>query len=174
MIVSRRELPNADKMDVVDSVKPEAALGSEQVEFDEGRVNTTGAGPAASAEELVRRAYQAFSERDLDTLRKIAGPEVEIHTVTGMLAGRAEPYRGYEGIAEYLDDVAKLWDEIELMPSDFHQLSDDRLVVFGRVRARRELAVIDAPTAWLWEFEEGRVRSARVFGDPQAAREALG
>ena len=60
------------------------------------------------------------------------------------------------------------------MPGNFHPLSDSRLVVFGRVRARRELAVIDAPNAWLWEVGEGRIRSARVFGDPQAARELLG
>jgi ketosteroid isomerase-like protein len=127
-----------------------------------------------SAEELVRQAYKAFSKRDLEALVKIADPAIEIHTVTGMVAGRDEPYRGHDGIQEYLSDVGELWDEIELMPSDFHPLSDTRLVVFGRVRARRELAVIDAPNAWLWEVGEGRIRSARVFGDPQRARELLG
>ena len=127
-----------------------------------------------SPEALVRRAYRAFSERDLDALMKIADPRIEIHTVTGMIAGRDEPYRGHQGLMEYLRDVAELWDEIELLPGDFHELSDSRLVVFGRVRARRELAVIDAPNAWLWEVAEGRIRSARVFGDPQNARELLG
>ncbi len=126
------------------------------------------------AEQLVTRAYQAFSERDLEALREIADPTIEIHTVTGMLAGRDEPYRGYEGVAEYMRDVSETWDEIELTAADFHPLSETRLIVFGRVRARRDLAVIDAPSAWLWEVGEGRIRSARVFGDPQAARELLG
>ena len=126
------------------------------------------------AEELVRQAYLAFSKRDLDALREIADPRIEIHTVTGMVAGRSEPYRGHDGLVEYLRDVGELWDEIELLPTDFHELSDSRLVVFGRVRARRELAVIDPPNAWLWEVGEGRIRSARVFGDPQGARELLG
>ena len=130
--------------------------------------------PEETPEELVRRAYKAFSERDLEALLRIADPRIEIHTVTGMVAGRDEPYRGHPGVKEYLRDVAELWDEIELMPGDFHSLSDSRLVVFGRVRARRELAVIDAPNAWLWEVGEGRIRSARVFGDPQSARELLG
>jgi ketosteroid isomerase-like protein len=129
---------------------------------------------SAKAEELVRQAYQAFSKRDLDALREIADPRIEIHTVTGMIAGRSEPYRGHDGLVEYLRDVGETWDEIELLPTDFHELSDSRLVVFGRVRARRELAVIDAPNAWLWEVGEGRIRSARVFGDPQSARELLG
>jgi len=129
---------------------------------------------SAKAEELVRQAYQAFSKRDLDALREIADPRIEIHTVTGMIAGRSEPYRGHDGLVEYLRDVGETWDEIELLPTDFHELSDSRLVVFGRVRARRELAVIDAPNAWMWEVGEGRIRSARVFGDPQSARELLG
>jgi ketosteroid isomerase-like protein len=129
---------------------------------------------SAKAEELVRQAYQAFSKRDLDALREIADPRIEIHTVTGTIAGRSEPYRGHDGLVEYLRDVGETWDEIELLPTDFHELSDSRLVVFGRVRARRELAVIDAPNAWLWEVGEGRIRSARVFGDPQGARELLG
>jgi ketosteroid isomerase-like protein len=127
-----------------------------------------------TAEELVRQAYQAFSERDLEALMEIADPRIEIHTVTGMLAGREEPYRGKQGVMEYLGDVSETWDEIELTATEFHELSDTRLVVFGRVRARRELAVIDAPNAWLWEVGEGRIRSARVFGDPQVARELLG
>jgi ketosteroid isomerase-like protein len=128
---------------------------------------------ALKAEELVRRAYEAFSKRDIDTLIEIADPTIEIHTVTGMIAGRSDPYQGEQGIKEYLDDVAETWDEIELLPTEFHELSDSRLVVFGRVRARRELAVIDAPNAWLWEVGEGRIRSAQVFGDPQTARELL-
>jgi ketosteroid isomerase-like protein len=126
------------------------------------------------AEELVRRAYRAFSDRDAEALLELADPEIEIHTVTGMVAGRDEPYRGHRGVREYLRDVGEMWDEIELLPKEFHQLSDSRLIVFGRVRARRELAVIDAPNAWLWEVREGRIRSARVFGDPQTARELLG
>jgi ketosteroid isomerase-like protein len=95
-----------------------------------------------TAEELVRQAYEAFSRRDLSVLDKIADPRIEIHTVTGMIAGRTEPYRGYDGIKEYLDDVSELWDEIELLPKEFHELSDTRLVVFGRVRARRASSAI--------------------------------
>ena len=73
-----------------------------------------------------------------------------------------------------MQDVAEAWDEIEITAADFRPLSDTRILVFGRVRARRELAIIDAPNAWLWEVGEGRIRSARVFGDPEAARELLG
>lgn len=119
--------------------------------------------------DLVRRAYEAFASRDVEALRALADPEVEIITVTGMIAGREEPYRGYEGIAAYIADVASVWDRIELTPSEFHELDEGRLLVFGRVRARRGSYMLDLPNAWLWEFRGERILRARVFADPQGA-----
>ena len=122
-----------------------------------------------AAEELIRRVYTAFAERDLERLRELAVPDVEISTVTGLVAGREEPYRGLDGIEAYLDDVRSMWDEIELIPQRFNQLDRGRVLVFGRVRARRGSSLIDAPNAWLWMLREGRVASAQVFSDPQDA-----
>ena len=122
-----------------------------------------------AAERLIRRAYQAFAERDLERLRELALPEIEISTVTGLIAGHPEPYRGFEGIERYLEDVRSMWDEIELIPQKFNQLDRGRVLVFGRVRARRGSSLIDAPNAWLWTLREGRIASAQVFSDPQDA-----
>jgi 2-(1,2-epoxy-1,2-dihydrophenyl)acetyl-CoA isomerase len=122
-----------------------------------------------AAEDLVRRAYKAFAERDLERLRELALPEIEISTVTGLIAGREEPYRGLDGIARYLDDVRSMWDEIELIPQKFNQLDRGRMLVFGRVRARRGSSLIDAPNAWLWTLREGKIAAAQVFSDPQDA-----
>jgi ketosteroid isomerase-like protein len=124
-----------------------------------------------AAEDLVRRAYRAFAERDLERLRELALPEIEISTVTGLIAGREEPYRGFDGIANYLEDVRLMWDEIELIPQKFNQLERGRLLVFGRVRARRGSSLIDAPNAWLWTLRDGKIASAQVFSDPQDAAE---
>jgi ketosteroid isomerase-like protein len=122
-----------------------------------------------AAESLVRRAYQAFAERDLDRLRELSLPEIEISTVTGLIAGREEPYRGFDGLARYLDDVRSMWDEIELIPQKFSELERGQLLVFGRVRARRGSSLIDAPNAWLWTLRDGKIASAQVFSDPQEA-----
>ncbi len=46
---------------------------------------------------MIRRAYAAFGERDLETLIELSHEEVKVFTVTGLLAGRTEPYRGYTG-----------------------------------------------------------------------------
>lgn len=118
---------------------------------------------------LLRRAYRAFETRDLGELERIADPEIQVSTVTGVLAGRSEPYRGRREIEQYLGDLAETWDEIELTPQRFYRLAGERLLVFGRVRARRGNRLVDAPNAWLWSLGDGQICSVNVFGDLQEA-----
>jgi len=61
-----------------------------------------------------------------------------------------------------------------LQPQSFHAVGDDRVLVFGRVRAWHESGFLDSQNAWLWTVVEGRVRSVRVYADPSDARSALG
>lgn len=88
-----------------------------------------------------------------------------VRTMTGVLAEREEPYSGHEGIAEYLGDVTRVWDELELEPVEFHSLESGGILVFGRVRARRGSMRVDSANAWLWHLEAGLVARVRVFGD---------
>ena len=131
-------------------------------------------GPANSPHEtLIRRAYRAFDQRDLDTLTELADEAIEIATVTGVLTGRTEPYRGHHGLAEYMDDLMSTWKRLELHPQQFHPLDDERVLVFGRVRAWHERGFLDSSNAWLWTIRDGKVASARVFADPGEARRAF-
>jgi ketosteroid isomerase-like protein len=124
--------------------------------------------------ELVKRAYTAFAARDTETLMEISAEDVEVSTVTGLLAGREGPYRGHEELDAYLSDVAEVWEELKLEPSEFFELDERRLLVFGRIRARQERGrVIDMPNAWLWEIEGEKVVSVRVFAEVHQARELV-
>jgi ketosteroid isomerase-like protein len=118
---------------------------------------------------VIRRAYRAFAARDVAGLGEIAHPDVEIKAVTGALARDGRPYSGLGGVAEYIRDVGEVWDELELLPAEFHDLDEERTLVFGRVRARRGSTLIDTPNAWLWRVRDGKVISAEVYGDPEAA-----
>jgi ketosteroid isomerase-like protein len=122
---------------------------------------------------LARRAYTAFADRDLEGLAAISSPSIEMFTITGVVAQHPGPYKGRDGIEEYIREVDEVWDEIELTANEFIELSGDRVMVVGRVRARRDTALIDSPNAWMWEFEEGLVRRVRVFSDPEQARELV-
>ena len=128
---------------------------------------------ARTREALIRRAYRAFAERDLETLVSLASPQIEVSTVTGLLAGREEPYRGHEGIAEYLRDTEGVWKRLELFPREFHALDDERMMVFGRVRAWHERGFLDSANAWLWTVGEGKVTAVQVFANPGDARTFL-
>lgn len=119
---------------------------------------------------MIRRAYRAFAERDVEKLIELSSEDVEVFTVTGVLAGRTGPYRGAEGLRQYLDDLARTWKRIDLQPQNFQALDDERTLVFGRVRAWHERGFLDSSNAWLWTLREGHVVAVRVYADPNEAR----
>jgi ketosteroid isomerase-like protein len=120
---------------------------------------------------VVKRAFEAFHDRDLDALTELSDPAIEISSVTGIIAGRESPYTGIRALSEYLGDVERIWDEIELVPQEFHQMEEgERVLVFGRVRARRGKSRVDTPNAWLWELRGQKVAGVRVYAEP--ARDA--
>jgi ketosteroid isomerase-like protein len=121
--------------------------------------------------DLVRRAYRAFSERDLETLATLSHPQIEVYAVTAVVAGRDQPYVGEEGVKQYMEDVESVWDEIVLTPQEFTELSEERVLVSGRVRLRRDRTRVDAPNAWLWELEGRLVRRVRILSDPATIEE---
>jgi ketosteroid isomerase-like protein len=121
-------------------------------------------------ERVIRRAYRAFAERDLEKLIELSREDVEVLTVTGALGGRTGPYRGAEGLRQYLDDLARTWKRIDLQPQNFQTLDDERTLVFGRVRAWHERGFLDSSNAWLWTLRESQVAAVRVYADPNEAR----
>jgi ketosteroid isomerase-like protein len=124
-------------------------------------------------ESVIRKAYAAFGDRDLDALIAISDESIEVSTVTGLLAGRTEPYRGYAGLGEYMDDLAEQWKRLELQPQHFHPVDEESVLVFGRVRAWHERGFLDSQNAWLWTLQGNRVVAVRVYADPNEARRAF-
>jgi ketosteroid isomerase-like protein len=93
--------------------------------------------------------------------------------MTGLLAGRSDPYRGHAGVEEYMRDLGSTWKRIELQPQTFHSMGDGQTLVFGRVRAWHERGLLDSSNAWLWTLRDGRVVAVQVFADPAEARELI-
>ena len=128
----------------------------------------------SQAESIIRRAYAAFAARDLDTLVSLSDESIEVSTVTGLLAGRSDPYRGHEGLGEYMSDLAGTWKRLELRPQQFNRIDDENTLVFGRVRAWHDKGFLDSANAWLWTIRDDRVVAVKVFADPGEARAAFG
>ena len=121
---------------------------------------------------LIERLYDAFNRRDPDAIEEICDKGMEFFPiVTAEAVGRDAPYVGPAGLHDYLDDTAKVWEELLITPSQVEQRGG-RLLVRGRVYARsRELGIRDMPVAWIWEVRDGLVVRGEVFPDVEHAFE---
>jgi ketosteroid isomerase-like protein len=121
-------------------------------------------GPAA----LVERLFAAFADRDEDALLELMDPEIEFFGPTATVLNEGKCYRGHEGMRRYLQDAERLWAELELEPDKYREVGN-HVVVLGRVRARaRDGLELDAPAAWVWRVERGRIAWGSVYGDREA------
>jgi len=119
---------------------------------------------------LVERLYDCFNRRDEAGIVKLCDEEMEFFpVVTAEAVGRHAPYSGPAGLHDYLADVAQIWEELQITPSETEQ-HGDCMLVRGRVYARsRDLGIRDLPVAWIWEVRAGRFIRGEVFPDPDQA-----
>ncbi len=122
--------------------------------------------------ELVERLYECFNRREEACIADLCDDEMEFFPiVTAEAVGRDAPYKGRDGLGAYLDDIAEVWEELQITPSQVERRGD-LLLVRGRVYARsRELGIRDVPVAWIWGMRDGLFVRGEVFPDPEQAVE---
>jgi uncharacterized protein len=118
--------------------------------------------------DVVKAVFAAFAERDLEGVLVHLAPDVEFIAVTSDYAGRAGPYLGHDGMREYFRDVARVWDELRLTPTDYRQVGDQVLVT-GRVLARSPSRTVAGSTGWIWRLVDGKVTYIRVYASAEDA-----
>jgi ketosteroid isomerase-like protein len=118
-----------------------------------------------SAEEVVREVFAAFARRDLPALLASCAPDVEFWPEgTGEQAGRsrAEPYRGHTGLAQYLADVAAVWERLEVDPRDL-RVAGAGIIAFGRASGRTRAGdEVEVPVIWVLKLRGGLLSFGRV------------
>ncbi len=118
--------------------------------------------------DVVRRMFAAFAERDLDAMIREMDPGVEFLPVTANITTGGVPYRGHDGIARYLEDVARVWPELRLFPDEMRDRGDV-VVALGRVVARGGGMILDRPTGWVFTLRDGTIVRADVYGSHEEA-----
>jgi ketosteroid isomerase-like protein len=119
--------------------------------------------------DLARLIFEAFNRRDVDTGLEHVTEDVEFFAPTAEIANEGEPYLGHSGMRKYYDDVARVWKELEVTPTEIREV-DDAILVVGRVYGRGEGGYIqDSPALWVMRFRDGKVCSIRVFTNRTAA-----
>jgi serine phosphatase RsbU (regulator of sigma subunit)/ketosteroid isomerase-like protein len=127
--------------------------------------------PAPERErELIERLYHAFNRRDPAEIVAVCDPRMGFFPIgTAEQVGRDAPYVGPEGLSEYMRDVERAWDELQIVPKVVESHGDS-LLVRGRVYARsRPLGIRDMPVAWIWDLADGKFTRGEVFRDPEEA-----
>lgn len=120
-------------------------------------------------EARVGRLFNAFNQRDVGTIVDLCSDEMEFFAVTAEEVGRETPYRGPQGLRDYLADVERVWEELLITPSRVERRGDSLLVI-GRVYVRsRELGIRDMPVAWIWRLSDDLFVRGDVFVDPDDA-----
>jgi phosphoserine phosphatase RsbU/P len=120
--------------------------------------------------ELVERFFDAFNRRDLTEITELCDPAMAFFPVgTAEAIGRSAPYQGPEGLRDYLGDVERAWEDLQIT-AKVVELRSGSLLVRGRVYVRsRDLGIRDMPAAWIWEVANGRFVRGEVFRDPEQA-----
>jgi ketosteroid isomerase-like protein len=121
--------------------------------------------------DLASRVFEVFAVRDLDGLLAIVDRDVEFLPVTANITTGGMPYRGHEGIARYLDDVARVWPKLRLFPDELRDLGDT-VVVLGRVVAHGGGMILDRPTGWVFRMRDGKIVRMRVYASHAEAVDA--
>jgi ketosteroid isomerase-like protein len=120
--------------------------------------------PAGLTDDLsvVQAVYAAFADRDLDRALESFDPRCEVHLEgTGRAIGRTAPYVGHAGLREYFDDVAQVWEELQLHAEDFRVVPGS-VIVMGSISGRRDGGEITRAVVWTWRLRERLVVFLRV------------
>jgi uncharacterized protein len=126
--------------------------------------------------QIVRRVFDAFVRRDVEGLLEVMDPEVDFTAPgTQALVERDVSYQGHDGLRDYFEDVARVWEELEVFLHEYHEVGDERVLVVGRVRGRGKMRqLVDQPAQWAWRIENEKIVWGHVFANREEAVRAVG
>jgi ketosteroid isomerase-like protein len=120
--------------------------------------------------EMVRRAYAALTQGDVDTLRDLALPEFVFDFSRRLM----DPIvlRGLdEALAGFVDQVREGWDDWPAWEPQELIDADDQVVAHASITARGKGSGVEVEAhVWhLWTFRDGKLVEHIYFGDDRAA-----
>ena len=123
--------------------------------------------------ELVRRVIDAFNRRDVDALRALNHPDIEIDW-SASLGPEPRIYRGPEEAAEFFNNYLGIFERVHLVPERFID-SGDLVVVpnTAQLRGRDGIQTV-ARSALVYEVRGGRILRLRLHQETSDALDAVG
>lgn len=131
-----------------------------------------GAAPAPY-EAVVRELFGAFGDGEVERALRLMHPDVVFQPMTAMVTRDGEPYRGYEGIRRYTEDVRTHWRALSIQLKQIRS-AGSAAVALGLVSGSGEEGSFEnAPTTWVVRFRDGLVAQVQIFSDERYVTAAL-
>jgi ketosteroid isomerase-like protein len=109
--------------------------------------------------ELIRKGYEAFSERGEEAIFEFLDPEIEVRPIDEPPVG-LRSYRGHEGFRQYLADTREVWGSFGWEATELTDAGDS---VVARTRfyaeGRGSGVPVEAIVYIVWRVRDGK-RSA--------------
>ena len=123
--------------------------------------------------EIVRRALDAFSRRNLDAATRDAHPDVEVDwsRSRGVEAGI---YRGPEATRRFWNTFLEAFDRIVAVPEEFIEQGDYVIVLDRTHMWGRDGIEVEARNVTLVTLRNGEIVQWRLCRDPAEALKAVG
>jgi ketosteroid isomerase-like protein len=122
--------------------------------------------------EIAKRSVDAFNRRDVDALLSLATPD---SVMTSQLLDASADFQGREGLESFFVMLSESWEEFRSVIEDYRDLGD-QVLLLGRNTARGKGSgvTVDAPTAAIVDFRDGKVARIRLYLDQSEALRAAG
>ena len=124
---------------------------------------------------LVRQAYEAFTDGDLD-----AGMAAALHPDIEWLPSEKfpdrEPFRGHEGVRGFVMLFRENFDDFWMRPEEFIQSPDGRVVVPLRIGGHGKAGGVDIDAFYVhvWTLSEGKAVRVETYTTREDALAAAG
>jgi ketosteroid isomerase-like protein len=125
-----------------------------------------------SNEELIRKFYDAFKNKDMGVIDQLCDEKIEWNTLKGMPNGGK--YVGLKAIFEdYFPKMLSNFDEFHAIPQEYLE-SKDHVIVIGRYQgvSKRDKK-FDVPFSHIYEIKNNKILKFRQFTDTKTLQESL-
>jgi uncharacterized protein len=127
---------------------------------------------SAANVEIIQSGYEAMRRGDIEGLLEFCDPEMEFVSLVGQVEGH--DYVGYDGLRRFFADLSEVWEVWEPDPGSI-EAGGDHVLALGRTRVRGRGSGVEMEFDWghVFQFRDGKVVWARLYGDEHEAREAF-
>jgi ketosteroid isomerase-like protein len=123
--------------------------------------------------DIVRRWSDAWARQDVLDIAACFNDEIEVDfsNAEGPFRG---VYRGPDDVIRFIRSLWEAWDEVTIEPEAMFECGDDCLVTANVLRAKGRASGIEvqARSANLWTFRQGKISGVKLFQTTDEAQAA--